>query len=336
MIPYYSNKKGRFFLPQDVHDRERGAICLDIHTRQLRYFMELAQCLNFTKAAMNLYIAQPALSQQIADLEKQLGVTLFERSSRSVTLTPAGKILQSACPEIFSKLDSVEQQVLRAQAGLRGSIKIGYIDAFQPILPRIMLKFRQLYPDIAQEFYYGTLKELKLALENGDIDVAFAWINPPAFPQNHIPDHMALWQEDLCIAVHQEHPFARSGGTDYTLLENEPFIMIDDSTSPGFQSMAQEAAREVGFTIRNQTVTRQFATIVMQVEAGMGASILPSRTCSFTFCPADHIVFYPIKKDCLDFGAVWYGDSKNATLPLFLDSLEKTVGAFSEKEKSGS
>lgn len=307
---------------------------MDIHTRQLRYFMELAECLNFTKAAMNLYIAQPALSQQIADLEKQLGVTLFERSSRSVTLTPAGKILQSACPEIFGKLESVEQQVLRAQAGLRGEIKIGYIDAFQPVLPRIMQEFRRRYPDVAQECYYGTLKELKTALGNGDIDVAFAWINIPALPQDRTPLYSVLWQEDLCIAVHGEHPFALSGGRDYALLENETFLLIDDSTSPGFRAMAQEAAREVGFTIRNQTISRQFASIVMQVEAGMGISILPSRTCSFTFCPTEHIVFIPIKKACLSFGAVWYGDSKNAALPLFLDSLEKVVGP--EAEKSGS
>lgn len=297
---------------------------MDIHTRQLRYFMELAKCLNFTKAAMNLYIAQPALSQQIADLEKQLGVTLFERNSRSVVLTPAGKILQNACPEIFNKLEDVKQQVLWAQAGLRGSIKIGYLDAFQPILPGIMQEFSQLYPDIALEFYHGNLKELKAALSNRDIDIAFAWINIHTLPQNHTPAYTILWQEDLCVAVRKDHPFALSGGEDYSLLENEMFILIDENTSPGFQAMAHEAASEAGFMLKNRTISKQFATIVMQVEAGMGISILPARTGSFTFSPTDNIEFIPIKKECVDFGFVWYEDSKNAALPLFLDLLEKT------------
>ena len=71
----------------------------------MRYFMELAKCLNFTKAAANLYVAQPTLSQQIAELESQLGVTLFNRNSRNVTLTPAGKILQEAYPSFEAQLE---------------------------------------------------------------------------------------------------------------------------------------------------------------------------------------------------------------------------------------
>lgn len=296
---------------------------MDIHTRQLRYFMELAKCLNFTKAAMNLYIAQPALSQQIADLEKQLGVTLFERNSRSVALTPAGKILQGACPEIFSKLESVRQQVLWAQAGLRGSIKIGYLDAFQPILPGIMQEFRQLYPDIALEFYHGTLKELKTAAETRDLDIAFAWVNISNLPATNPPAYTILWQEDLCVAVRKDHPFVLSGGTDYSLLEKETFFFIDEDTSPGYQAIAHEAALEAGISVRNKAISKQFASIVMQVEAGMGVSILPAKTASFTFSPTDNIVFIPIKKACMDFGFVWFEDSKNAALPLFLEVLEK-------------
>lgn len=296
---------------------------MDIHTRQLRYFMELAKCLNFTKAAMNLYIAQPALSQQIADLEKQLGVTLFERNSRSVALTPAGKILESACPDIFNRLESVRQQVLWAQAGLRGSIKIGYLDAFQPILPGIMQEFRELYPDIALEFYHGTLKELKAATENRDLDIAFAWVNIPLLSTTNTPAYTILWQEDMCIAVRKDHPFVLSGATDYSLLEPETFILIDEDTSPGYQAIAYEAAAEAGLSIRNKSVSKQFASIVMQVEAGMGVSILPSHTASFTFSPTDNIEFIPIKKDCMSFGFVWFEDSKNAALPLFLEVLEK-------------
>lgn len=287
--------------------------------------MELAKCLNFTKAAMNLYIAQPALSQQIADLEKQLGVTLFERSSRSVTLTSAGKILQNACPEILSKLESVKQQALWAQAGLRGSIKIGYLYLFQPLLPTIVQEFRQLYPDIALEFYNGNLMELETAQKSRDVDLAFAWINAYDMPESNPPSYRVLWQEDLCIAVRKDHPFVTSGGKDYALLANEPFILIDDNASPGFQYMARKAAAEAGFVINKYTSAREFTSILVQVEAGMGVSLLPNGIRTFGISATDNTVFIPIKKNCMDFGVVWYEDSKNAVLSLFLDLLEKTI-----------
>lgn len=305
---------------------------MDINTRQLRYFMELAKCLNFTKAAMNLYLAQPALSQQIADLEKQLGVTLFERNSRSVTLTPAGEILQSACPEILSKLDDVQQQLLRAKAGLRGCIKIGYLAVFQPIIAAVLQDFRRQYPDIALEFYSGSLKEVKTALDNGDIDIAFAWINKSRLPQEHAPAYSILWQEDLCIAVSKVHPFTESGGTDYSLLENETFIMVDDYASLGFTDMAQEAAKERGIVIKKQVNCKPFSSIIMQVEAGMGVSILPGWMRSYSFCAPESIAYFPIKRKCMDFGIAWYSDSKNAVLPLFMDMLDKALNPPAEAD----
>lgn len=278
---------------------------------------------------MNLYIAQPALSQQIAELEKQLGVTLFERNSRSVTLTSAGEILQAACPDILNKLDSVQQEMLCAQAGLRGSLKIGYLYVFQPLLPSVVQKFRKLYPDVALEFYSGNLKELEIALENRDIDLAFSWINETDIPANSPVAYQLLWHEDLCIAVQKDHPFARSGGKDYTLLKDETFVLIDESTSPGFQYMARKASTEAGFLIKNKITSKEFTSIIVQVEAGIGVSILPSGIKSFGVCANENIAFIPIQKDGMSFGVIWFNDSRNAVLPLFLDLLEKTVDALS-------
>lgn len=309
------------------HLRMMGGILIDINTRQLRYFMELAKCLNFTKAAMNLYLAQPALSQQIADLEKQLGVTLFERNSRSVILTPAGEILQSACPEILAKLENIEQQMLRAKAGLRGSIKIGYTVVFQPVLARVLCEFRQLYPDIAVDICSGRVKELKSAMENGDVDVAFAWVNSRELPSKRSPSYNVLWQEDLCVVVHKDHPFALSNGTDYSLLNDDVFIMTDDVQDLGFRGFVQEVANEVGISIKRQTLSRQFDTIIMQVEAKMGVSILPGWMKSYTFCVSENIKYIPIKEKCMDFGVLWHEDSKNAAIPLFMDLLENTLSS---------
>ncbi len=307
-------------------------ILIDINTRQLRYFMELAKCLNFTKAAMNLYLAQPALSQQIADLEKQLGVTLFERNSRTVILTPAGEILQKACPEILAKLEGIEQQLLRAKAGLRGHIKIGYNVVFQPILTGILQEFRRVYPDIVPDLFSGSLNELRRALESGETDVAFSWIDHRALPQKHPPSFQVLWKEDLCLVLRQDHPFVTSGGTDYSLLEDETFIMTEDTPELGLRKYVQEAASEIGLVIKHTATSKQFNTIVMQIETRMGVSILPGWMKNYEFYASDNITFVPIKEKCLDFGVMWHEDSKNAVLPLFLDLLDTTLNPDEEQE----
>lgn len=312
--------------------KRNGVILIDINTRQLRYFMELAKCLNFTKAAMNLYLAQPALSQQIADLEKQLGVTLFERNSRTVILTPAGEILQKACPEILAKLEGIEQQLLRAKAGLRGHIKIGYNVVFQPILTSILQEFRRIYPDIVPDLFSGSLQELKNGLESGELDIAFSWIDHRALPQKRAPSIQVLWEEDLCLVLRRDHPFVTSGGTDYSLLENETFIMTEDTPNLGLTKYVVEAANEIGLVMKHTVTSKQFSTILIQIETRMGVSILPGWMKNYEFYASDNIVFIPIKEKCLDFGIIWHEDSTNAVLPLFLDLLDTTLNPIEEPE----
>lgn len=293
---------------------------MDIHIRQLRYFMELAKCLNFTKAAMNLYIAQPALSQQIAELEKQLGVTLFVRNSRSVSLTPAGQVLLDACPEIFSKLENTHKQLLLAQAGLKGSLKVGFLDNFSTILPEILYQFTQLYPEIKVDLYSSNLTDLKTLLHKGNLDVVFGFINYQDFGDD-VPDFNVLHQEDVVIAVHTSHPFAVGGCKDFSLLNNEIVLVLNDQVIPKFPQIIQGICAELGirgnrFSYNSSTMT----SILIQVEANLGIAFLPSE-----LKPLGHknIVFVPVEGKKWDFGALWLPRNQNASLPLFLDVLEK-------------
>lgn len=303
---------------------------MDIHTQQLRHFMELAKCLNFTRAAMNLYIAQPALSQQIADLEKQLGVTLFERTSRSVSLTPAGEILQKACPEILNRINSVQQQLLSAQAGLRGNLKIGYLSAFQSVLPKLVQKYRDLYPDVAVELFLGNIKETQTALRSQDADIIFTAIHPEMVPEDSTVIRQTLWQEGMCLVLRSDHPFALSGGQDYALLRDSVFSLLDDETVPGFQRLVQKLCSEAGIPLNHVTTCKTWGPIGIQMETGMAVSIFSTHD-SEQFC-AYHkdLVRFPIRDNCLSFCAVWNPHSKNAALPLFLDVMESFHHSKSE------
>ena len=301
---------------------------MEIHTRQLRYFMELAKCLNFTKAAMNLYIAQPALSQQVADLEKQLAVTLFIRNSRSVSLTPAGQILLKSCPEIFTKLENTQKQMLLAQAGLRGNLKIGFLDNFAEILPDILQQFTQLYPDIKVELYSNNLATLKTALHEGNLDVVFGFVNYQDFGED-IPEYNVLFRETLSIAIHKDHPFVTQGCKDYGLLNKETVLILSDQTFPKFLQLAQGFFTELGIRVGRYASNNTTAkSILIQVDAGLGISVLPSRLDAQGF---QNTVFVSVEGKCWDFGVLWLARNQNAALPLFLDLLDKKFDTVPEK-----
>lgn len=301
---------------------------MDIHIRQLRYFMELAKCLNFTKAALNLYIAQPALSQQILDLEKQLGVKLFERNSRSVTLTSAGKVLLDACPSILNNLENVKKQMLMVQAGFRGSIKIGYLAEFRAILPDLLYQFNQMYPDVGIELFLKPLNELKSALHEGTIDFFLSFIGPHEF-ENYAFQHSTLFSDDLCLAIRTDHPFVLTGCTDYTLLKYETLFTLDQKISEYYPTLIQDTCEEFGLEITNYNFSNDMITVIMQVDAGLGFSLLPGQLASFAY---EHITFIPIRKHSLDFGVVWRRNNKNPAFPLFMEILEEKFHTNSESE----
>lgn len=283
--------------------------------------MELAKCLNFTKAAMNLYIAQPALSQQIADLEKQLGVTLFTRNSRSVALTPAGQVLRDSCPDIFRKLDNVSQQMRMAQAGLKGSLKIGFLDSFRAVLPPILSDFAAQYPDIRIDLCHYTPQELKNALDEGHVDIAFSFINE-RFTGIDAPAYSILYRDHMYLAVHRDHPFVTQGGNNYALLEGQTLFCLDPNINPKYQIMVHNICAELDLHNIRYHDTNSLTTILLQVDAGLGFSVVPGKQAGLLH---GNVAFVPLRGRVINFGALWFDHNQNAAIPLFLDALEKHI-----------
>lgn len=295
---------------------------MNIHIQQLRYFLELAKQLNFTKAAMNLYIAQPALSQQIADMEKQLGVTLFERTSRSVSLTPAGEILQKAAPSLLAKMDTIHHQLLSAQAGLRGNLKIGYTSSFQTGLPNVLKNHQTFYPDVAVELFCGTIRDMQTAILNQDADVVFSLLHEEMLFNRSGLSHKKLWQEGLHLIMRKDHPFALSGGKDYSLLQDVGICILDDETVPELSRLVHSIFDEIGISSRNVTTNKAWGPILIQLLNNMAVSVFSTHDCD-QFCSYHkELVSFPIKQDCLNFCIIWNPKSTNAALPLFLDVVE--------------
>lgn len=289
---------------------------MNINTQQLRYFMELAKCLNFTRAAANLYVAQPTLSQQIAELETQLGVMLFNRSSRTVTLTPAGAILQDAYPDIMAQLEHVQQHMLITAAGFSGALNIGFLENFLDFVPAVIRDFKKDFPDVAVKPINSSLNDLNNGLKNQTVDVIFSLI------QDFAPDEQAAFesrmvvQDPLCFVLPGDHPTP----TDHTFAASMPLITFSRNCASCYYPHISDCLKKMEIHAPKVVFADTPQDIRVYLESGLGFSILPSTLASF-FSPSTQ--FLPIPGEHLTFGALWDPNSPNPALPLFLDSLEQ-------------
>ena len=143
-----------------------------MNLNQLRYFVSVAENGSFTKAAMNHYISQTAITQQIHALEENIGVKLLDRNSRPVSVTQAGKIFLKEAREILSRMDTALQRTREASNGLEGELHLGYTKGYEHSdLPKYLRRFHREYPNILISCYRYDTDVLAAGLINGEYDV---------------------------------------------------------------------------------------------------------------------------------------------------------------------
>ena len=143
--------------------------------RQLKYFVKTAELLNFSEAARNLYITQSTLSQQIKQLEAELGTQLFERNTHGVVLTESGEELLPYARKTLHTADSCVEHIRDIKNVVTGSLNIGVTYTFSPILTETLLSFMKLYPNVKLNIFYKTMEELMAMLDKRDLDFVLAF-----------------------------------------------------------------------------------------------------------------------------------------------------------------
>ena len=247
---------------------------------------------------------------------------MFERTSRSVSLTPAGEILQKAAPDLLKRMGTIHQQLLSAQAGLRGNLKIGYISAFQTELPKVLKNYQTIYPDVAVELFCGTIQEMRTSIKNLDADIVFGLLHKEMSFEGSGLARKDLWQEDLRLVLRKDHPFARSGGQNYSLLREDTLCLLADETIPEFQRLVHGICDDIGLSFRKVTTHKDWGPILIQIENSAAVSVFSTRDSNFFCSYQKDLVSFPIKQDALSFSAIWNPKSTNTALPLFLDVLD--------------
>ncbi len=256
--------------------------------RHLRYFVAVAEELHFGRAAARLFIAQPPLSQQIQQLERELGVTLFQRTSRRVQLTPAGEVFLDGARQTLDTLDGAVQSTQRAARGETGWLGIGFAaSATYDLLPAVLHDFRARFPDVALSLMELNAVEQSAALRDRSIHVGFA--RPHTDEVDATVE--AILREPFLVALPAAHPLAGLPELSLTMLAGEPFVSFPEKPLPSYAQVVRAVCEGAGFTPHVVQEVREMQTAISLVAAGLGIALLPA---SVQHLHRDGVVYRPL------------------------------------------
>lgn len=241
--------------------------------RHFRYFVAVAEELHFGRAAERLHMAQPPLSQQIRQLEVEIGFALFRRTKRSVQLTEAGQLFLDRVRVIFAQVDQAIEIGRQASRGDLGQMVVGFVgSAAYNVLPPILQSMRTQVPGVGLELReLTTVQQLQWVAE-GNIDVGF--VRPPV----NLPglESEVIFQEPLMMALPECHPLCQDETVAVRSLRNEPFIQFPRVLAPGLYDPIISLCQQAGFSPNVVQEAIQMQTIVSLVAAEMGVAIVPA------------------------------------------------------------
>lgn len=245
--------------------------------RQLEYFCAVARTGSFTKAAEDLGIAQPSLSEQIARLEEGLGAALFERLNRRVELTPVGEAILGKARALLEDAAALPDHFERAREGVRGPLRVGAIPTILPyFLAPLLRGFTDRYRDVDLHVREGTTAELVAQVLDGMIDVAV--LSLPVAQAGVVMKE--LFRDPLYLAVPEDHPLAAAEKVQLRRVSQEKLVILKDGHCLRDETLAvcdRARARFAGHFEADQ-----FLTIFELIRAGFGVSIVPEMARSLS------------------------------------------------------
>lgn len=203
---------------------------MDVHVRDLRYFVAVAEELSFTRAAERLFVSQPALSKQIAQLERQLRVPLLVRDRRSVTLTAAGEALLAHAQELLAGWDAAQHAVAEAAAQAAAVLVVGFSTSVgRGVLPSVTARFAQAQPGWRIQLRQVDWSDPTAGVADHSSDVAYVWLpipDDPGFATRIVAT------EDRHVALPEAHSLARCTEIPFDALLDEPFLALPQRAGP--------------------------------------------------------------------------------------------------------
>lgn len=236
---------------------------------QLRYFLRVAERQNFTRAAEDLAISQPALSRSIQKLEEELGQPVFERKARSVALTEVGTLLQSRALQVLTILEDTKAEI--TDDGQSGRVRVGAIPTIAPyFLPKILKQFAAEFPKATMIVQENTTDALLKACTQGEIDLAILALPIPA----KYLEIEELFSEELYLVLPPDHPLIEKEKLRLSDVEPLPFVLLNEAHC--LSDTIISFCRQRSFQPLTVERTSQLAMVQELVSLSHGVSLIPA------------------------------------------------------------
>lgn len=259
----------------------------------MKYFVAVAEELNFGRAAARLHMAQPPLTRQIRAIEEQLGAVLFLRTSRGVELTDAGRVLLAEAPNVLLLASRAEDRTRLAGQGLIGQLDVGIFgSAVLDVIPRILARFHRERPKVKISLHNQTKAEQIQALRERRITVGFNRL---------VPDEPGLavetvLRERMMVGLHESHPLCAKEEVRVQDLHGEPMILYPNLPIPGLAQEVMDAFRSEGVRLEIAQQVEDVLTCVALVASGFG-SCVTTESAARLHLPG--IVYRPFRSNAL-------------------------------------
>ncbi|HJQ20928.1 MAG TPA: LysR substrate-binding domain-containing protein [Gemmatimonadaceae bacterium] len=293
--------------------------------RHLRYFVAVAEELHFGRAAQRLHIAQPPLSRQIRDLERELGAPLFERVARGVQLTAAGRAFLPQARLTLAQAERAKRTALRAAQGEVGRLRVGFVDAatYSDVLPDVLGFFRMHLPQIGVSLFEMDSAQQEDALREGRIDMGIVQ-RPPADAERWLALE-EVYRDPLVLALPEEHRLAQKPRLAMEDLRDEAFVLLFRSSDPELWDTIIARCRAAGFSPRVMQEAGAWHTLAGVVSAGVGVAFVPQ---SLAGLKRPGVVYRSVRGFSaeLTLYAAWKRGEKSPVRERFVTALRALVG----------
>jgi DNA-binding transcriptional LysR family regulator len=259
--------------------------------RHIRYFLAVAEENNFTRAAAKIGIGQPPLSQQIKDLEHEVGTQLFRRVPHGAELTEAGLAFLHSIQDVPDRVKKAKRAAQRAARGETGSLQVGFTGstAFHPAVAATIRTFRRRYPDVDLALVEVNTAGLSKKLRNGDIQAAFLRPGITGFEDFQLRPYP---DEPMLAVLPANHPAAQQEALELTELSSDPFLFTPRESGQNIVENTIDACRACGFDPILGQPAPQIGSVVNLVATELGVALVPD---SMKAVQVPGVVYRPIK-----------------------------------------
>ncbi len=288
--------------------------------RQIRYFVAVAEEGNFSAASRRLYVSQPPITRQIQQLERELGVELFIRHRKGVTLTPAGEAFLEEARQILTRSRLARERSQAAAQGDIGSLEVAYFgSAIYAVIPQLIRQFRARNPTVSVSLQPLPKDAQMEGIKDGQIHVGFGRF----FPQDDAVIQRTVSEEKLIVAIPEGHPFQKRRTITAQALSRETLILFPKVGRPSFADEVLRVLTQRNFKLQKALETADLSSAMALTAAGMGVCPVPDSVAQLEWPNVRFLRLQGIN-ELAAVNCIYTSDRESPILLRFLETLNDT------------